>query len=205
MTTVTRPMSLGQGKRIAAICVDMIPVGEISEIQAKALISGDLKRRLENFWRMEALSGLHPTCMYQVMPTVDLSCLQGVVDNIVDFKQEEFYFPDGFEPKFVEPIILPINYSTCIRDLSEDIRSAGYRTATPEEALGMLKEKEKLLRGQWNRKIVVITNNRFHADLFVIEYYSDSNRLVVLREKRNREDLLNGGYSVLVVEEKKKE
>jgi hypothetical protein len=41
--------------------------------------------------------------------------------------------------------------------------------------------------------------------LFVIEYYPNSNRLVVLREKRNREDLLSGDYSILVVEEKKTE
>ncbi len=205
MTTVTHPMSLGQGKRLAAICVDMIPVNEISEIQAKALTSGHLKKHLEKFWRGSVLAELSPTWMYRVMPTTDLSCLQGVIDNIADFRQEEFYFPEGFVPEFVEPIILPINYSTCIRDLSDDIRNCGYRTATPEEALGMLKEKRDLLRGRWSKKIIVLTGDRFSADLFVIEYYPNANRMVVLREKRNREDLLSGDYSILVVEEKKTE
>lgn len=205
MTTVTNPMSLGQAKRIAAISVDVIPVSDIFEIQAKALTSGILKNKLEDFWRKEVLQKLAPIHMYRVMPTSDLSCLEGVIDNIADFKQEEFYFPDGFVPEIVDDvIILPINHNTCIRDLSKDVENAGYRMATPEEVLGTLKEKclRGVLKSQQSdpkNKIVLIANERFGGYLFVIEYYYNSNKLFVIRERCDREDVLSGNYNIIVV------
>lgn len=206
MSTVTRPMSLGQGKRLAAICVDMLPVNQISEIRAKALTSGHLKAHLEKFWNGRVMAELAPRHIFlSVVPTTDLSCLNGVVNNVPDFKQEEFYFPKGFEAKPVSPVILPINYSSSISELYDDIRRDGYRTAAPEVALGFLKAvRRDILMMQKISKIIILTDDRFSSDLMVIECNYEIDQIKVRREERRREDLFSGKYSVLVVEEETK-
>lgn len=204
MTTVTRPMSLGQGKRLAAILVDSLPVNDITEMQAKAL-TGILGKRLSDFWKMTALSGLQPLYMHRTMPTVDMSFLDGIIDNVADFTQKEFYFPEGFTPKEVETVVLPVNYDSSIHNLKGDILSGGWRPATPEEALGMLKESGRYLKGNVCRKIVILSEGRFGGDSMIIEYSSIKKELLVLRDRSSQLERYRGEYSVLVVQEARRD
>lgn len=202
MTTVTRTggMTLGQVKRLAAICVDMIPVDHLSKFQARALIEGGLKGKFEKFWNSEALSGLRITHFFGVTPRNDIRFLEDVIENRADFYPCEFYFPEGFTPQKVDVVSLPINYKSTIRDLYQDIQNPGCRTATPEEALGVLSDKNNLSSfSQTDRRIIVLTDDRFGSDLMVIEFSRHRDKPRLLREKRQREDLLSGEYSVLVV------
>lgn len=206
MTTVTSPMTLGQLKRVCAILSDAIPQGEISKIMGDALVNGGLKTEVEIFWK-SVIKKLKPQWHMKIKASKDLAAVQALIDNVADFKEDEFSFSSDDEPKFFSMYTVPFNHPSCVRDIAESIRNAGYELATPEDLLGLILARHGALR-ECDTRTIAIGGGRGgfsggdRGCHIVLE--SSSGRLRLLRERvyeTGSDGPFNGEYSILAVGE----
>lgn len=201
--TVTNPVTLGQLKRIGAILVDTIPQEDLTKIMGDALTNGALNTEIESFWRwiIGKFSPLYFHISKGILPSCDLAAVQKFISNTADFKEEEFCFPPNYIPTHSEMCIVPFKHQSCIRDISTDIREAGFQPATPEDLLGLIIAAHELFPTRCNRRIMAI--GRIFPDnnsgcIIVLEVYSEG-KLRLLRE-RISEKLFDGEYNILAIE-----
>lgn len=203
MKQVTNPVTLGQMKRISAILVDTIPQTEITKIMGRILVDGGLKTKMGSFWR-NLIMEFSPYELGEVLPSGDIGAVQKLIDNVGNFRREEFDTP--LESKSKELAIIPFNSRLCFRNIWEEVLDAGYEPAMPEDLLGtILRWQRGLCIGMLSRVIVHgRTFNRYasmsnYAGIYFMVFETEGGKMRLVRERLPEDGYLEGEYSVLAV------